>query len=94
MELAGGVAARRNVDAAAAGLAAEVDRFLEGGTGVVGFGAGRAEVFDVADGLGGSGNGGGDREQKKKKTWVHPDMFEESGRRWQGTIGSRHSVWV
>ena len=87
MKLAGGVAAGRDIDAASAGLAAEVDGFLQGWAGVVGFDAGGAEVPDVADGLGGDGNGGSEREQKKNATWVHPNMFEESGRRRQEANG-------
>ena len=67
VQLAGGVLAGRNVDAAAAGLAAGIHGFLEGRPGIVALAAGRAVIPDIEDALRGSNLGEGRDGQRAGK---------------------------
>jgi hypothetical protein len=51
MQLARSVLAGTNIDSAAAGLSASVNRFLERGARIVGLDAQRAVILDIENGL-------------------------------------------
>jgi hypothetical protein len=68
VKLAGSVLAGRNVNAAAAGLAAGVNGFLEGRPGVVALAAGRTVIPDIEDALrGGNLSEGRDGQRAAKQ---------------------------